>query len=160
MSLFDFTKNSDLSNWMVVDDVVMGGRSDGNFEINEAGHGLYHGAVSLENNGGFSSVRYTVDAVDVKGKTHCKIRLKGDGKRYQFRVKTNQNDRHSYIHYFKTTGEWETISIPLSDMYPTFRGRQLDMPNYPIERLEEVAFLIANSKAEAFQLELDCIELE
>jgi len=114
----------------------------------------------LENNGGFSSIRYSVNTIDVKGKTHCKIKLKGDGKRYQFRIKTSQNDRHSYIQYFETSGEWETISIPLSDMYPTFRGRQLDMPNYPIEHLEEVAFLIANSKAESFQLELDCIELE
>ncbi len=33
-TLFDFNTTSDISNWRVVDDVVMGGRSSGNFKIN------------------------------------------------------------------------------------------------------------------------------
>jgi len=160
MSLFDFSKNSDLSNWTVVDDVVMGGRSDGHFSINEDGNGLFYGNVSLENYGGFSSVRYRPETINIEKKKYCKIRLKGDGKRYQFRVKSSQSERQSYINYFETSGEWETISIALTDLYPTFRGRQLDMPNYPAISLEEVAFLIANKKAETFQLELDWITLE
>lgn len=160
MQLFDFAKDSSLSNWYVVDDVVMGGRSDGNFTINEDGFGVFYGDVSLENYGGFSSVRYRFENEKVSDFKACKIRLKGDGKRYQFRVKTDQNDRHSYIHYFETTGDWETINIPLVEMYPTFRGRKLEMPNYPVKQLEEIAFLIANAKAESFKIEFDWITLE
>lgn len=158
--LFDFKKDSNLSNWYVVDDGVMGGRSGGHFEINEEGNGTFYGKVSLENNGGFSSVRYRFEQKEMSDFKFCKIRLKGDGKRYQFRVKTDKYDRHSYIHYIETSGEWETITIPLASMYPTFRGRELDMPNYPMEQMEEIAFLIANKKAESFQLQLDWIVLE
>ena len=45
-------------------------------------------------------------------------------------------------------------------MYPTFRGRTLDMPDYPGETLAEIAFFIANKKAENFRLEIDQIGLE
>ncbi|MCR9286340.1 MAG: CIA30 family protein [Bacteroidetes bacterium] len=160
MQLFDFARGSDLSGWNVVDDVVMGGRSDGRFKINEEGNGLFYGDVSLENYGGFSSIRYRIEQREVSDFKVCKIRLKGDGKRYQFRVKTDRYDRHSYIYYFETSGLWETIEIPLEDMYPTFRGRRLNMPNYPVVGLEEITFLIANKKAESFQLELDWIIME
>ena len=88
------------------------------------------------------------------------IRLKGDGKRYQFRTKSNRYERHAYIYYFETTGNWQTIEIPLLKMYPTFRGRRLDIPNYPAEQLEQIAFLIANKKAESFELKIDWIGLE
>lgn len=160
INIFTFDKDSDLSNWYIVDDVVMGGRSDGHFEINKEGHGLFYGDVSLDNYGGFSSVRYRFKKVEVTGKKHCKIRLKGDGKRYQFRVKENRNHRHSYIQYFETTGDWEVIELPLETMYPTFRGMKLDMANYAAITMEELSILISNKKAESFQLEIDWIVLE
>lgn len=160
MVLFDFGKNSNLTNWRVVDDVVMGGRSDGNFEMNQEGHAVFHGEVSLENNGGFSSVRYRFSQKEVEGYDKVMIKLKGDGKRYQFRMKSDKYDRHSYIYHFQTTGEWETVSIPLKEMTPSFRGRKLNMPNYPGKVLEEITFLIANKNAETFRLEIDHLTLK
>lgn len=160
ITIFDFSKDSNLTNWLIVDDVVMGGRSDGGFEINENGNGVFFGDVSLENNGGFSSVRYRCERMPIESFTHCLIRVKGDGKKYQFRMKQDLSYRHSYIHHFETSGEWETIKIPLQDMYPAFRGRQLNMPNFPGQFLEELAFLISNKKAESFQLEIDWIQLK
>jgi len=158
--LFDFSIDSDLSNWYIVDDGVMGGRSAGNFLINEEGHGTFFGDVSLENNGGFSSVRYRFEQREVTSYKTCKIRLKGDGKSYQFRVKTDKYDRHSYIYNFETTGQWQTIEVPLHEMIPTYRGRKLNMPDYPKALLEEITIMIANKKAESFKLELDEIILE
>ena len=158
--IVDFHKDSDLRNWAIVDDVVMGGRSDGYMEINPEGHAVFYGKVSLENNGGFSSVRYRFAQKNVAAYSHVKIRLKGDGKRYQFRVKSDPYDRHSYIYHFQTSGEWQNITIPLAEMVPRFRGRKLAMPNYPVETLVEVAFLIANKKAEDFKLEIDNIVLQ
>lgn len=160
ITLFAFDMDSDLSNWYIVDDVVMGGRSDGHFEINEKGHGLFYGDVSLDNNGGFSSVRYSFDEIDLRDKSTCLIRLKGDGKRYQFRVKESRYDRHSYIQYFETSGEWETIELPLRIMYPTFRGMELNMPDFPGQKMQEISILISNKKAESFQLEMDWISVK
>lgn len=159
MVIFDFDTNSDLSEWRVVDDTVMGGRSAGNIQLNSAGHAVFHGDVSLENNGGFSSLRHRFETKQVNGFATIKIRLKGDGKSYQFRVKSHQYDRHSYIYHFQTTGEWETIEVPLAQMVPKFRGRSLNLPNYPGQVLEEIAFLIGNKRAEAFSLEIDSITL-
>ena len=160
MVIFDFNNDNSIDNWRVVDDVVMGGRSNGSFTINESGHGVFSGYVSLENNGGFSSLRYRFDQKNVADYTTAVIKLKGDGKRYQFRLKTDAYDRHSYITYFETSGDWETIEISLHEMYPTFRGRRLRMPNYPVKYLQEVAFLIANKTPEKFQLELDYIHFK
>lgn len=160
MTLFDFEKNSDLSNWMIVDDVVMGGRSDGQFFINEEGNAVFSGTVSLENNGGFSSVRYYCGEKSVSDYKKAIIRLKGDGKSYQFRTKSDNYDRHSYVFSFETSGEWETIEVYFSEMEPRFRGRQLNLPNYPGQKLEEVAFLIGNKRNEYFKLEIDSISLQ
>ena len=160
MLLFDFNNDSDLTSWAVVDDVVMGGRSDGKFELNESGHAVFHGNVSLDNNGGFSSVRYQFSQKDIAGHTKMILRLKGDGRRYQFRVKSYKYDSHSYIYHFETTKDWQTIEIPLYDMTPSFRGRILDIPNYQGKLLEEIAFLISNKKAETFKLEIDKISLK
>lgn len=158
--IFDFQPDVDLSDWRVIDDIVMGGRSAGSFELNSEGHGLYKGYVSLENNGGFSSISYRFPKKTVKNFTKVKLVLKGDGKKYQFRIKENASDYYSYIAVFETDGTWQEISIPLNDMYPTFRGRNLDMPNFSNDSIEQIAFLISNKKAESFQLLIDRIELE
>lgn len=159
LSLFNFEPNSDLSNWNIVDDVVMGGRSSGSLTINEEGNGVFHGFVSTANYGGFSSIRYNCEPIDVKNYTKAIIHLKGDGKPYQFRVKSDRYDRFSYVYEFNTSGEWENIEIPLNRMEPRFRGRQLNLANYPGEQIAELAFLIGNKKNETFQLEIDYIEL-
>jgi len=160
LQIFNFEPSSNLKNWNVVDDVVMGGRSNGSLKINADGHGVFSGYVSTENNGGFSSVRYNSGKLDVKGYTQAVLRLKGDGKYYQFRVKSDPYQRHAYVYEFQTTGDWETVIIPLDEMKPKFRGRDLDLPNYPADQLQEVAFLIGNKKNESFELLIDYIEFK
>jgi hypothetical protein len=159
-TLFDFTKSSNIDDWQIVDDVVMGGRSNGNFKLNKEGYGKFSGQVSLENNGGFSSLRYTFDTKDVSSFSKIKLRLKGDGKTYQFRVKTTTEDYASYIYEFKTTTDWMTVDIPFEAMYPTFRGRRLQRSNFQGTQMEQIAFLIGNKKEQSFELLIDTIELE
>lgn len=159
-TLINFQKESSLQNWYTVDDVVMGGRSDGNFYINEEGHGEFSGVVSLENNGGFSSLRHVFPKKDVSSYSSISIRLKGDGKAYQFRAKSDRSERHSYTYDFITSGKWEWVDIPMKDMVPTWRGRRLNYPNYPAQRLEEIGILIGNNKPEKFSLEIDEIRLK
>lgn len=156
--LYQFDKNSSNSDWRIVDDVVMGGKSSGEFYINESGNGVFEGSVSLENNGGFSSVRHK-ETFQIRSQKNIKIRLKGDGSDYQFRIKSNSSDRHSYIAEFKTSGEWEIIEIRLADMYPAFRGQKLSISNFDKERIEELAFLIGNKKEQKFHLEIKSMEL-
>lgn len=158
--IYPFDKNAPSNDWQIVDDRVMGGVSRGQFKINEDGHGEFSGKVSLDNNGGFSSVRHTFDKTETKNYTYIKIKLKGDKKNYQIRLKKSNRDYFSYINTFETNGNWEEIKIPLKDFYPSFRGRTLNLPNYNHEGIEEIAFLIANSKNETFKLLLSEISLE
>lgn len=160
LPIIDFNIVSSLSEWNVVNDGVMGGLSKSEIYINTEGNAVFMGAVSLENNGGFSSVRHRFDTLKTTTYKKISIRLKGNPKRYQFRIKSFQSDRHAYISYFETTGAWETIEISLSDMYPTFKGKKLDKQNFPGEQIEEIAFLIANKKNQDFKLEIDRIELQ
>jgi len=160
LTLFDFSIESDISNWKILDDVVMGGRSDGNFKINTDGFGEFTGNISLKNNGGFSSLRYYFEPKATTSYSKFKIKLKGDGKSYQFRVKDKQTNRYSYIFQFETTKEWQTIEIPFSKMFASFRGRRLDLPNFEGKYMEEIAFLIGNKKEERFKLLIDSIVLE
>ena len=160
MTIFDFNSDSNISNWRIVDDVVMGGRSNGEFTINKEGYGEFSGKISLENNGGFSSVRYNFETVNSSNYSKFLIRIKGDGKEYQFRVKANRNSRHSYIYKFSTTGDWQTIEIPFLKMSPSFRGYSLDIPNFNGDQMEDIAFLIGNKKSESFTLLIDSIILK
>ena len=157
--IFEFNKSASLQNWETLDDVVMGGRSQGNISLSPEGYGRFSGTVSLENNGGFSSVRYFPDSLEVDPQDRIKIRLKGDGKRYQFRVKHDRQAYESYITYLETNGEWQEITISLNDLYPTFRGKDLDQPNFKHNSIQRLGFLIANKKAEDFELLIDKIEL-
>ena len=158
--IFDFKENSNLNNWQIVDDVVMGGRSQGNFKINEFGNGVFYGNVSLENNGGFSSLRYQFDKKDISSFSKIVLRVKGEGKKYQFRIKNKIQDYYYFVIEFETSKNWQEIELEISDMYPAFRGRRLNMNNFSSDFIEEIRFLIGNKKNQSFQLEIDKIYLK
>lgn len=159
LTIFNFTSESTINQWQIVNDGVMGGRSKGYFSLNDNGHGLFEGTVSLENNGGFSMVQYHFQEMDVREYNKVVIKLKGDGKDYQFRVKKNRSDYYSYAFIFSTTKDWQTIEIPFDKMIPQFRGRRLNKTKFTGEQLEEIAILIGNKKAENFALQIANISL-
>ena len=158
--IFDFKTSTDIGSWKIVNDGVMGGSSNSTFSQNKEGHGVFKGNVSIENNGGFASVRLQLSSFIVNDSKQLKIKLKGDGKNYQLRVKANASDYYSYITEFSTSGSWETIVINLNNLYPSFRGRKMDQENFNAPSFEEISFLIANKKSEPFILELEKIELD
>lgn len=158
--IFDFNNKTNIENWIIVDDIVMGGKSSGNIKLNSEGQGVFEGSISLENNGGFSSVRYRFEKLQIKNSTQIILKIKGDGKKYQFRIKSNSEDKHSYIFPFSTSGKWQEIQVLLKDMYPSFRGRKLDQPNFANDYIEEITFLIGNKRQEEFKLLIDKIELK
>ncbi len=158
--LVDFSPQTDLSSWRIVNDGVMGGLSKSQIEITEEGHARFKGDVSLENNGGFAMVQYQFEAINISDYKKMVIRLKGDGKSYQIRIKGKQEEYYSFVYPITTNGKWEEIEINLSDMYPAFRGRKLNIPNFNSKTLEHFAILIGNKKKEEFELQIDKIVLE
>ncbi|HHP7241834.1 MAG TPA: CIA30 family protein [Cyclobacteriaceae bacterium] len=145
--------------WKIVDDVVMGGKSSGRFYIDKAGYGCFQGHVSLENNGGFSMVKYSPDAMEIGSHKIIKLRIKGDGKAYQLRIKHSTEVYYTYRYIFQTSGEWESLAIPMEEMIPVYRGRLLDLPAFNHTKIEEFAILIGNKKEQDFRLLIDWIKI-
>jgi hypothetical protein len=158
-TLFDFTTDVNMNRWAVVNDGVMGGLSKGKLEVTAEGHGRFTGTVSLENYGGFTSIRCAVADIATTENSRIQLRIKGDGKNYQFRVKHKARDYQSYITTIPTTGDWETIEFPLNELYPSWRGQKLDMPNFDQSSMNEFTFLIANKRNESFELLIDKVLL-
>ncbi len=158
--IYNFSNQSNLKEWRIVNDGVMGGISRSSLTLTDAGHGKFSGHVSLENYGGFASVQLDTNLKLAEQKTFVVLRVKGDGKRYEFRLKGLSSQAESYVHQFKTSGEWETIKLEIASFFPQFRGRKLNSPNFNFESIAQVSFLIANKQEEDFELVIDWIGLE
>ena len=159
-TLFQFSQDADIRGWAVEDDAVMGGSSKGRFFINEAGNAIFSGDLSLENKGGFSSVKYSFPLVRVSACQAIVLGLKGDGNRYQLRVESTPKGPHAYAADFETSGDWQTIEIPFANLHAIHHGGWLDQPGYPGKTMSGIQILIATGKAESFQLEIDRIWLK
>ncbi|OUV70063.1 MAG: CIA30 family protein [Flavobacteriales bacterium TMED123] len=154
-NIFDFGSDLNLKNWYIVNDDVMGGASNATLTINNSGHGVFSGKISLKNNGGFASTQHNFKKINVSKGNTINIVLKGDKKIYQFRIKENIYDYHSYVYNFITSGKWEVISINLKDMYPSYRGRKLNDKNFSGKQINQLSILISNKVEENFSLLID-----
>ena len=157
--LFDFQTATNTAAWQVVNDDVMGGVSTSSIRLtNDAA--IFQGEVSLENNGGFASVRSLPTRYDLAGCETFVIRVRGDGRRYKFTARTDRSfDSAIYQTVFTTKkGEWEEHRLPLKQFVPTFRGRVLpDEPPLDAAKVTSVGFLIADKQDGPFRLEVDWV---
>ena len=157
----DFSRGEEANLWRSVDDVVMGGVSQSRLSVTPAETGVFAGELSLENNGGFASVRRNVEDVDFDGARAIALRVKGDGRPYQLRLQTKTNDTISYRSEFETTaGEWIELRLPIAAMEPVFRGEVVpDAPELSPSDVKQLGFLLADKQPGAFRLETDWIRL-
>ena len=159
--IFDFINESEIGYWRIVNDGVMGGLSTSEIVHTDGNTAIFRGIVSLENNGGFASTRTIPRSYELDGHDGILIRVKGDGKKYQFRVRTNDRfDGISYRYQFTTElNTWMIIDIPFHECVPVFRGRILrDVETILPEEIQQLGFLISNKQAGKFQLEIDWIK--
>ena len=79
----------------------MGGISTSNLRFFDNATSSFQGYLSLANNGGFASMRAYYNS-SLEGISKIKISVKGDGKRYIFRVRTDEMYWASYGISFQT----------------------------------------------------------
>ncbi len=159
-TLSDFSASTNTAAWQIVNDDVMGGISRSSFHLAN-GVAIFQGEVSLENNGGFASVRSLPARYGLAGCNAFLIRVGGDGRSYKFTARTTHSfDSAIYQVAFKTKkGKWEELCLPLKDFVPTFRGRVLPgEPPLDPEKVTSVGFLISEKQAGAFCLEVAWIK--
>lgn len=159
-SLFNFGEPGADIAWMAVNDGVMGGRSQGGPAFRD---GLlnFSGELSLENNGGFSSVRHDAD-LDLAGYTGLRLRVRGDGRAYQLRLQTDSRFRYrpiSFIAEFATEkGEWKEVVVPFDALQAGFRGRSLSGYTFDPAKIQGISVMLADKQPGSFSLDIKWIE--
>lgn len=151
----EFTDRDDLPRFGTVNDTVMGGRSRSAVMPGSDAH-LFQGSVSLENNGGFASVRYLIGP-SLPDADQVELTVRGDGKLYQLRFQMGGQYRAvSYAVRFQTLAdEWQTFRFPVADFRPVWRGREVTgAPPLTMEKADRVSIYITDKQTGPFQLEL------
>lgn len=108
--VIDFLDPAQTLRWASVNDRVMGGVSTSQATATAEGM-AFGGVVSLDNNGGFASIRALPCEYGLDGVIALVSRVRGDGKAYKFGMRTDEAyDGVQYQMRFATqAGEWRDI---------------------------------------------------
>jgi NADH dehydrogenase [ubiquinone] 1 alpha subcomplex assembly factor 1 len=159
-TLFEFTGPAAAQQWQAVNDGVMGGVSDGRFRVTNDGTMEFFGTLSLENNGGFASVRSKPMDLDIKAGDAIVVRVKGDGRQYVLNLYTkSRRMAFSYRAPLPTKqGEWTEVSVPIAEFIPTAFGRRVQgmWPVQP-DQIVGLGFMLSDKKPGPFTLEIKSV---
>lgn len=153
--LFNFTASTaNAAEWRSIDDPVMGGVSESEFADTDEG-AAFTGTVSLEQGGGFASVRAPASKYDLSGHEGLRLRLRGDGKQYWVTAYTTAGGPISYRAPIQPPEHWTTVAVPFETLTPYRRGTKVpDAPPFDPAQLRELGILIADKQAGPFRLDL------
>ena len=160
--LLNFRNLDSSGRWMVVNDGVMGGVSRSNVNLHADGYLLFTGEVSTHYGGGFASIRTYFENSEISNYVGFILRVKGDGKTYQFRCRMGDNiNEIAYRNYFQANNEdWQEIRLPFKEFLPTYRGRVLaNIPQLDPKEIKQYGFMISDKQVGNFNLEIDWIGL-
>ncbi len=159
-TIASFENPSTLSNWGVVNDSVMGGVSTSGFRQTENGTLLFKGQLSLENNGGFVSLRNRPRNLDLDNVAGFVVRVRGDGRAYYLDLReSRQMTAGSFRASFATKdGEWTETYIPASEFVRQSFGRPY--PNTPLrpQSISSLGFTLSDKNPGPFSLEIDYVK--
>lgn len=160
VDLATFTSADSLKSWTSVNDGVMGGVSKGAFKRTEQGTLLFSGELSLENNGGFASIRTRPSELKLSGMSAVVVKARGDGRTYWVELRASgQMGGSSFRADLPTTaGEWQETSIPFADFKPQAFGQDLPFKAINPAAVTSVGFMLADKKAGPFSLEIASVK--
>ena len=160
LSLTSFNADTPDFGWYVQNDNVMGGRSEGGFDIS-SGQLIFSGNTNT-NGGGFSSIRTQPLKLDLSAYTGIRVKVKADGRRYTWGIQTNARWRGRRVNYwadFDTLAdETNVIDIPFTSFFPQFRGFKLEGPEIDLSQINEFALYQYDKTDGPFNLHLISVE--
>ncbi len=161
--LFDFAGADAAKEWQNINDGVMGGVSEGKFKITDKKTLEFYGRLSLENNGGFASVRTKAKKLGLEKGDVLLVRLRGDGREYSMNLHVPRPlVAFSYRSMIQTKkDEWIEVRLPLDKFQATSFGKVVKDAG-PVDPLEVsgLGFLLGDKKAGPFKLEVEWIKVE
>ena len=158
--LVDFPESTEDLPWFVVNDDVMGGRSEGGLRL-EGDVAIFTGSTNTRG-GGFSSVRSRPHSFDLSAYDGVRLRARGDGRTYTLRLTTwdtrDQRRRPAYRAEFETgDATWEEIDVPFARYRPLWRGATLPGPALEAAAIDSLGLMINDGQDGPFRLEVDWI---
>ena len=161
--LFDFTGADAAKEWQNVNDGVMGGVSEGKFKITDKKSLEFYGTLSLENNGGFASVRTKAKKLGLEKGDKLIAKVRGDGREYTLNLYLDKPlVAFSYRATVQTKkDEWIEIKLPLDKFEATSFGRLVkDAGAVKPEEVNALGFMLGDKKAGVFKMEIESIRVE
>jgi NADH dehydrogenase [ubiquinone] 1 alpha subcomplex assembly factor 1 len=159
--LFDFTRADAATEWVTVNDGVMGGVSEGKLKLSEHKTLEFFGTLSLDNNGGFASVRTKPTKLGLEDGDVLVARVRGDGRAYSLNLYIDKaRMAFSYRATVQTKKDtWIEVSVPLEAFEATSFGRVVaDAGAVRPEQVNALGFLLGDKKAGPFKLEVAWIK--
>ena len=160
--LVDFGGPAATDRWQAVNDGVMGGVSDGRFRITGDRVLEFFGTLSLENNGGFASVRTKPTDLGLQAGDIIVVRVKGDGREYVLNLYTkSRRIAFSYRAPLPTTkDEWSEVEVALEDFVPTAFGRRVQgMGPVEADQINGLGFMLSDKQPGSFQLQVESVKV-
>ena len=153
--LLDTNGKTSKIKWNIVNDTVMGGRSSSRWSKNSSALS-FEGFLSLENNGGFASVRHDLDNINLSSTDGIFIKVKGDGRKYQFRIRSQASRWANYSQEFKTKKDIvQSFFLPYKDFKPSWRGRSVrNVPTLTGKDVRGIGFLLGDKVQGKFKLDI------
>ena len=146
------------TNWFIVNDGVMGGRSIGDGYL-EDGVLTFFGEI-VTDGGGFSSLRS--EAIDGLGDaTHLRMRLRSDGRDYELLAEDVNSQDRRVTHYrsIPATGDiWEEVDVSLAEMDSRIFGNSVDAAPFDPTNATQIGIILSDGLDGEFQLEIDWID--
>ena len=160
--LLDFSGPEAAQKWQAVNDGVMGCVSDGRFRITDKATLEFFGTLSLENNGGFASVRTKPTELAIKAGDTIVVRVRGDGRDYVLNLYTTSRQRaFSYRAALPTTkDEWTETRIHLADFVPTAFGRRVQgMGQVEPDQINGLGLMLSDKKPGRFTMQVEWVKV-
>ena len=155
--IFEFSERE--PTWYTLNDDVMGGISTSQVQVDlDASVLNFNGNVSLENNGGFASIRSQAESYDLSDYDGLTIRVRGDGNLYRLCIRTETTGPEiSYTAVFPTEADtWQDVFIPFADMVPLYRGFVVrDAGPLDATTIRSFGFMMTDKQEGEFLLEVD-----
>lgn len=160
--LFDFAGTDAAKEWQTINDGVMGGVSEGKFKITDKKTLEFYGTLSLENKGGFASVRSKARKLGLAKGDVLVARVRGDGREYSMNLHVPRPlVAFSYRATVQTKkDEWIEVKLPLDKFVATSFGRPVrDAGPVDPQEVNGLGFLLGDKKAGPFKLEVEWIKV-
>ncbi|MAQ91368.1 MAG: CIA30 family protein [Rhodopirellula sp.] len=160
--LLEFDSPASIRNWRAVNDGVMGGRSVGRYRLTDKNMLEFFGYLSLENNGGFASIRLPSGDFNFKQGDSVILRVKGDGRTYNMNLYAQRNlGGYSFRQSFKTTAnKLIEVKLPVDQFVATWRGRVFPKQELNPSQIAGLGILLGDKKQGKFSLQIESISIQ